>query len=58
MNSFLLFLLFNAGLTSKKSVSPGKKTTSVKDSYSPKPLPPGTKGFLPWRTAERAKRCR
>ncbi|XP_068523006.1 centrosomal protein of 78 kDa [Anas acuta] len=46
------------GLTSKKSVSPGKKTTSVKDSYSPKPLPPGTKGFLPWRTAERAKRCR
>ncbi|NXI63755.1 CEP78 protein, partial [Anseranas semipalmata] len=46
------------GLTSKKSVSPGKKTSSVKDSYSPKPLPPGTKGFLPWRTAERAKRCR
>ncbi|KAM9262510.1 centrosomal protein of 78 kDa [Morus bassanus] len=47
-----------SGLTSKKSVSPGKKNTSVKDSYSPKPLPPGTKGFLPWRTAERAKRCR
>ncbi|NXP52495.1 CEP78 protein, partial [Heliornis fulica] len=46
------------GLTSKKSLSPGKKITSVKDSYSPKPLPPGTKGFLPWRTAERAKRCR
>ncbi|NXQ85556.1 CEP78 protein, partial [Nyctibius grandis] len=46
------------GLTSKKSVSPGKKNTSVKDSYSPKPLPPGTKGFLPWRTAERAERCR
>ncbi|NXC44056.1 CEP78 protein, partial [Penelope pileata] len=46
------------GLASKKSVSPGKKNTSVKDSYSPKPLPPGTKGFLPWRTAERAKRCR
>ncbi|NXG39155.1 CEP78 protein, partial [Dromaius novaehollandiae] len=45
-------------LTSKKSVSPGKKNPSVKDSYSPKPLPPGTKGFLPWRTAERAKRCR
>uniref|UniRef100_A0A8C2TE30 Centrosomal protein of 78 kDa n=1 Tax=Coturnix japonica TaxID=93934 RepID=A0A8C2TE30_COTJA len=41
------------GLTSKKSVSPGKKTTPVKDSYSPKPLPPGAKGFLPWRTAER-----
>ncbi|KFW76574.1 Centrosomal protein of 78 kDa, partial [Manacus vitellinus] len=46
------------GLLSKKSVSPGKKITSVKESYSPKPLPPGTKGFLPWRTAERAKRCR
>ncbi|XP_053910524.1 centrosomal protein of 78 kDa isoform X2 [Cuculus canorus] len=46
------------GLTSKKSVSPGGKQASVKDSYSPKPLPPGTKGFLPWRTAERAKRCR
>ncbi|KFR14159.1 Centrosomal protein of 78 kDa, partial [Opisthocomus hoazin] len=45
------------GLQSKKSVSPGKKNTPVKDSYSPKPLPPGTKGFLPWRTAERAKRC-
>ncbi|XP_009707668.1 PREDICTED: centrosomal protein of 78 kDa [Cariama cristata] len=46
------------GLPPKKSASPGKKNTSVKDSYSPKPLPPGTKGFLPWRTAERAKRCR
>ncbi|NWX44337.1 CEP78 protein, partial [Steatornis caripensis] len=46
------------GLMSKRSVSPGKKIMSVKDSYSPKPLPPGTKGFLPWRTAERAKRCR
>ncbi|NWS22021.1 CEP78 protein, partial [Pachyramphus minor] len=46
------------GLLSKKSVSPGKKITSAKESYSPKPLPPGTKGFLPWRTAERAKRGR
>ncbi|NWX95905.1 CEP78 protein, partial [Nothoprocta ornata] len=46
------------GLTSKKSASPGKRSSSVKDVYSPKPLPPGTKGFLPWRTAERAKRCR
>ncbi|KAM6362991.1 centrosomal protein of 78 kDa isoform 2-T2 [Pluvialis apricaria] len=46
------------GLPSKKSVSPGKKNMSAKDSYSPKPLPPGTTGFLPWRTAERAKRCR
>ncbi|NWR76204.1 CEP78 protein, partial [Centropus unirufus] len=51
-------LLFNTGLISKKSASPGKKYASVKESYSPKPLPPGTKGFLPWRTAERAKRCR
>ncbi|XP_071436760.1 centrosomal protein of 78 kDa [Pithys albifrons albifrons] len=46
------------GLLSKRSVSPGKKGTSVKGSYTPKPLPPGTKGFFPWRTAERAERCR
>ncbi|XP_039946483.1 centrosomal protein of 78 kDa isoform X1 [Hirundo rustica] len=46
------------GLSSKKSLSPGKKNFTVRESYSPKPLPPGTKGFLPWRTAERAKRCR
>ncbi|NXD30410.1 CEP78 protein, partial [Spelaeornis formosus] len=46
------------GLSSKKSVSPVKKNSTVKESYSPKPLPPGTKGFLPWRTAERAKKCR
>ncbi|XP_074787340.1 centrosomal protein of 78 kDa isoform X5 [Athene noctua] len=46
------------GLPPKKSVSSEKKKKSVKDSYSPKPLPPGTKGFIPWRTAERAKRCR
>ncbi|XP_019372967.1 PREDICTED: centrosomal protein of 78 kDa isoform X1 [Gavialis gangeticus] len=46
------------GLASKKSVSPGKKTPLGKDGYSPKPLPPGADGFLPWRTAERAKRCR
>ncbi|NXR39303.1 CEP78 protein, partial [Zosterops hypoxanthus] len=46
------------GLSSKKSVSPGKKNSTVREGYSPKPLQPGTKGFLPWRTAERAKRCR
>ncbi|XP_023799106.1 centrosomal protein of 78 kDa isoform X3 [Cyanistes caeruleus] len=46
------------GSSSKKSVNPGKKNSTVRESYSPKPLPPGTKGFLPWRTAERAKRCR
>ncbi|XP_074850835.1 centrosomal protein of 78 kDa isoform X4 [Carettochelys insculpta] len=45
------------GLASKKSIHPGK-SPSEKDSYSPKPLPPGAYGFLPWRTAERAKRCR
>ncbi|NWV58609.1 CEP78 protein, partial [Malurus elegans] len=46
------------GLSSKKSISPGKKNSSARDSYAPKPLPPGTKGFLPWRTAERSQRCR
>ncbi|NWV93766.1 CEP78 protein, partial [Machaerirhynchus nigripectus] len=46
------------GLSSKKSLSPGKKNSSVKENYSPKPLAPGTKGFLPWRTAARAKRGR
>ncbi|NWU99270.1 CEP78 protein, partial [Upupa epops] len=46
------------GLLSKTSVNPGKKNTPVKYSYSPKALPPGTKDFLPWRTAERARRCR
>ncbi|KAL9821721.1 centrosomal protein of 78 kDa isoform 2-T7 [Geothlypis trichas] len=46
------------GLSSKKSISPGKKNSTMRESYSPKPLPPGTKGFLPWRTAERAKRYR
>ncbi|XP_066037881.1 centrosomal protein of 78 kDa isoform X2 [Chamaea fasciata] len=46
------------GLSSKKSLSPGEKKFTVRESYSPKPLPAGTKGFLPWRTAERAKRCR
>ncbi|XP_024061050.1 centrosomal protein of 78 kDa isoform X2 [Terrapene carolina triunguis] len=45
------------GLASKKPMHPGK-SPSDKDTYSPKPLPPGAYGFLPWRTAERAKRCR
>ncbi|XP_043371250.1 centrosomal protein of 78 kDa isoform X2 [Dermochelys coriacea] len=45
------------GLASKKSTHPGK-SPSDKDSHSPKPLPPGAYGFLPWRTAARAKRCR
>ncbi|XP_061483405.1 centrosomal protein of 78 kDa isoform X2 [Rhineura floridana] len=46
------------GFTSKKSLSPGKTTSCDQDSYAPKPLPPGAHGFLPWRTAERAKHHR
>ncbi|KAH0617166.1 hypothetical protein JD844_028906 [Phrynosoma platyrhinos] len=46
------------GFASKKSSSPGKTMSCDQDSYAPKPLPPGTHGFLPWRTAERAKQHR
>ncbi|XP_042326731.1 centrosomal protein of 78 kDa isoform X2 [Sceloporus undulatus] len=46
------------GFASKKSSSPGKTTSCDQDSYAPKPLPPGARGFLPWRTAERAKQHR
>nr|XP_056704119.1 centrosomal protein of 78 kDa isoform X1 [Euleptes europaea] len=46
------------GFASKKTVSPGKVTSCDQESYSPKPLPPGARGFLPWRTAERAKQHR
>uniref|UniRef100_A0A8C0GWJ8 Centrosomal protein of 78 kDa n=1 Tax=Chelonoidis abingdonii TaxID=106734 RepID=A0A8C0GWJ8_CHEAB len=42
------------GLASKKPIHPGK-SPSDKDTYSPKPLPPGAYGFLPWRTAERTE---
>ncbi|XP_055974732.1 centrosomal protein of 78 kDa isoform X2 [Sorex fumeus] len=45
------------GLASKKSVSNGRKHSAGKD-YSPEPLPPGVSGFLPWRTAHRARRNR
>ncbi|XP_053158546.1 centrosomal protein of 78 kDa isoform X2 [Hemicordylus capensis] len=45
------------GLASKKSISPGKSSCD-QDGYAPKPLPPGARGFLPWRTAERAKQHR
>ncbi|XP_054979687.1 centrosomal protein of 78 kDa isoform X2 [Sorex araneus] len=45
------------GLASKKSVSNGRKHSTGKD-YSPEPLPPGVSGFLPWRTAHRARRNR
>ncbi|XP_054843410.1 centrosomal protein of 78 kDa isoform X3 [Eublepharis macularius] len=46
------------GFASKKPISPGKVTSCDQESYAPKPLPPGAQGFLPWRTAERAKRHR
>lgn len=48
----------NTGLATKKPVGNGKKPSTGKDSYAPEPLPPGVSGFLPWRTAERAKRSR
>ncbi|XP_040113762.1 centrosomal protein of 78 kDa isoform X3 [Oryx dammah] len=46
------------GLATKKPVSNGNKHSTGKDAYAPEPLPPGVSGFLPWRTAERAKRNR
>ncbi|XP_006835074.1 PREDICTED: centrosomal protein of 78 kDa [Chrysochloris asiatica] len=46
------------GLATKKPVNNGRKHISAKEYYAPEPLPPGVSGFLPWRTAERAKRNR
>ncbi|XP_004862600.1 centrosomal protein of 78 kDa isoform X2 [Heterocephalus glaber] len=46
------------GLATKKAASSGRKYTRAKECYAPEPLPPGVSGFLPWRTAERAKRSR
>ncbi|XP_036289616.1 centrosomal protein of 78 kDa isoform X1 [Pipistrellus kuhlii] len=46
------------GLATKKPANNGRKHSLGKDSYAPEPLPPGVSGFLPWRTAERAKRNR
>ncbi|XP_063105588.1 centrosomal protein of 78 kDa isoform X3 [Cavia porcellus] len=46
------------GLATKKPASSGRKHTTGKECYAPEPLPPGVDGFLPWRTAERAKRSR
>ncbi|XP_023069102.1 centrosomal protein of 78 kDa isoform X5 [Piliocolobus tephrosceles] len=46
------------GLATKKPVSSGRKYSLGKEYYAPAPLPPGVSGFLPWRTAERAKRHR
>ncbi|XP_028625934.1 centrosomal protein of 78 kDa isoform X2 [Grammomys surdaster] len=45
-------------IATKKPVSNGRKHGLSKDCYAPDPLPPGASGFLPWRTAERAKRSR
>ncbi|XP_054544807.1 centrosomal protein of 78 kDa isoform X3 [Talpa occidentalis] len=46
------------GLATKKPVNNGIKHSLGKECYAPEPLPPGVSGFLPWRTAERAKRNR
>ncbi|XP_066113139.1 centrosomal protein of 78 kDa isoform X1 [Saccopteryx bilineata] len=46
------------GLATKKPVNNGRKHCFGKQCYAPEPLPPGVSGFLPWRTAERAKRNR
>ncbi|XP_068092836.1 centrosomal protein of 78 kDa isoform X2 [Hyperolius riggenbachi] len=45
------------GFATKKPNVSGKKCTA-KELYAPEPKPPGVKGFLPWRTAERANRHR
>ncbi|XP_019503833.1 PREDICTED: centrosomal protein of 78 kDa [Hipposideros armiger] len=50
--------LSNIGLATKKPVGNGRKQSPGKEYYAPEPLPPGVSGFLPWRTAERAKRNR
>lgn len=50
-------LSHTVGLATKKPISNGRKQSLGKD-YAPEPLPPGVSGFLPWRTAERAKRNR
>ncbi|XP_038625902.1 centrosomal protein of 78 kDa isoform X1 [Tachyglossus aculeatus] len=46
------------GLAAKKPPCSGRKHTSGKECYAAEPLRPGANGFMPWRTAERAKRCR
>ncbi|XP_062936866.1 centrosomal protein of 78 kDa isoform X2 [Cynocephalus volans] len=46
------------GFATKKPVSSGRKHSPGKEYGAPEPLPPGVSGFLPWRTAERAKRSR
>ncbi|XP_069482002.1 centrosomal protein of 78 kDa [Ambystoma mexicanum] len=46
------------GFGSKRNLALERKSVSYKDDYAPVPLRPGVQGFLPWRTAERAKRHR
>ncbi|XP_045047587.2 centrosomal protein of 78 kDa isoform X3 [Desmodus rotundus] len=46
------------GMATKKPANNGRKHCLSKECYAPEPLPPGVSGFLPWRTAERAKRNR
>ncbi|XP_023364906.1 centrosomal protein of 78 kDa isoform X2 [Otolemur garnettii] len=46
------------GLATKKPISNGRKHSLGNEQDTPISLPPGVSGFLPWRTAERAKRKR
>lgn len=52
-----IFVNFSTGFSTKKPFAPGKKYTP-NELYAPEPKPAGVKGFLPWRTAERANRHR
>ncbi|NP_001090753.1 centrosomal protein of 78 kDa [Xenopus tropicalis] len=49
--------IVRVGFSTKKPMVIGRKYSS-KELYCPDPRPPGAEGFLPWRTAERAKRHR
>ncbi|XP_048384307.1 centrosomal protein of 78 kDa [Stegostoma tigrinum] len=42
----------------KRFTENGKKSTPVSSHFDPEPLPPGTEGYVPWRTAARANRFR
>ncbi|XP_048449416.1 centrosomal protein of 78 kDa [Rhincodon typus] len=47
---------FSAG--TKRFTENGKKSAPVSSDFNPEPLPPGTEGYVPWRTAARANRFR
>ncbi|CAI9534454.1 unnamed protein product [Staurois parvus] len=49
--------IIRIGFATKKPFVPGRKYTP-KELYAPEPKAAGVKGFLPWRTAERANRHR